>query len=520
MTIAQLDPADSVAMGRWFDLMAAVTRHDLPDFPAPSPREHAARFEHPWPASAEEVRSLPGGVARDEAGYRWLTDRAHRPGLTSIRYRYRLGDRPEGDEVALADGYSLVRWLDAVPGEIIGDIAALQSRLTADAPTGDLTAEQELHDADRVRAQEATQLGRGHHWYSTAARHDATGRIVARTKLSFEEEDDTHARQRVTIVEPAHRSRRLGLAVKAANHAYARGHEPALRVIESWNAEENTHMRAVNCGICPISKTLLPSVASPTTGDARSWPMRDATGSMALLRVASGLVLPHFASHLVFHLAEFRAGQGVVPGWIEGTHVSQADGPHDAPRPGIHGHRLRDHAALPDGVEGVPQKGAGRFAGQALPPEPADKAVTEFGLERVVGPIGAVGRRKHHEPDEGGVGLRLRCRRTAPAAIGSEGHPVAQAVDLSREGDPLRVGGGHLRAGPGSPVEVTQHLSIGVESNLELEVPVGQRNHQETGSAQNRLRHPATITHRRPPRDGICIGFRNRRCAPTRPALL
>jgi GNAT superfamily N-acetyltransferase len=307
MTIAQLDPADSVAMGRWYDLAAAVTRHDRPDFPAPSRREHAARFEHPWPASAEEVllardgdrvvgaasyllpqaenlstaylqlivhprhrrrgigtrllaevyaaarrhdrslvevetvRSLPGGVARDEAGYRWLTDRAHRPGLTSIRYRCRVGDQPGG---ALADGYSLVRWRDAVPAEIIGDIAALQSRLTADAPTGDLTAEQEPHDADRVRAQEATQLGRGHHWYSTAARHDATGRIVARTKLSFEADDDTHARQRVTIVEPDHRGRRLGLAVKAANHAYARGHEPALRVIDSWNAEENTHMRA------------------------------------------------------------------------------------------------------------------------------------------------------------------------------------------------------------------------------------------------------------------------------------
>jgi len=163
MTITQLDPADSVAMGRWYDLMVAVTRHDLPDFPPPSRREHTARFEHPWPASTEAallawdgdrvvgaawfllpqaenlsmaylqlivhprhrrrgigprlleevyaaarrhgrrlieietVRALPGGVTRDEAGYRYLTTRGHQPGATSIRYRCRIADHPAGD---------------------------------------------------------------------------------------------------------------------------------------------------------------------------------------------------------------------------------------------------------------------------------------------------------------------------------------------------------------------------------------------------------------------------------------
>lgn len=326
MTITRLEPADSAAMGQWYDLIVEVTGHDIPDFPAPSRREHTARFAYPWPATTEEallardgdravgaasyvlpqaenlstvhlelivhpryrrrgigtglladvyaaarrhhrslievqtVRALPGGVARDEAGYRYLTNRAHQPGLTSIRSRCEVADDSAGDEAALteawarADGYSLVQWRDAVPEEIIGDVAALQSRLTLDAPTGDLAAEQEVHDTDRVRAQEATQLGRGHRWYSTAARHDATGRIVARTKLAFESDDDAHARQRVTIVEPAHRGRRLGLIVKSANHAYTRAHEPGLRVIDAWNAEDNTHMRTVNAklGFRPV----------------------------------------------------------------------------------------------------------------------------------------------------------------------------------------------------------------------------------------------------------------------------
>lgn len=305
----------SEAMDRWYDLAVAVVRHDRPDFPAPSRREHMARFAYPWPATAEEALlawdgdrvvgaasyQLPQAenagtlslelivhpehrrrgigtrlleevyaaarrhrrslveveTVQDAAAYRYLVERGHRPGLTSIRSRCRVDDAAKLAEAwPCADGYSLVQWRDAVPDEIIGDVAALQSRLMVDAPTGALAVEQQRYDADRVRAQERTERGRGFRWYSTAARHDATGRIVARTKLSFEADDDAHARQRITIVEPAHRGHRLGLSVKAANHAYARAGEPALRVVDAWNAEENTHMRAVNAllGFEPVDR--------------------------------------------------------------------------------------------------------------------------------------------------------------------------------------------------------------------------------------------------------------------------
>jgi hypothetical protein len=149
----------------------------------------------------EVVHGLPGGDARDDAGYRYLVKRSHRPGVTDIRSRCEVGVSSNGLH-APARGYSLVQWRDAVPDEIIDDFAALQSRLIADAPTGDLAVEQEVYDADRVRRQEAAQVGRGHRSYSTAARHDGTGQIVACTKLSFESDDDAFARQRVTIVEP------------------------------------------------------------------------------------------------------------------------------------------------------------------------------------------------------------------------------------------------------------------------------------------------------------------------------
>jgi predicted GNAT family acetyltransferase len=208
------------------------------------------------------VRTLPGGVARDEVGYRYLTNRSHQPGATDLRSRLHLADHPADTEAILvearthADGYSLVQWRDAVPDELVDDVAALQSRLMLDAPTGDLAVDQQVYDAGRVRRQEASELGRGHRSYSTAARHDATGRIVARTKLAFEADDNAHARQRTTIVEPAHRGHRLGLLVKAANHLYARSNEPALRASDAWNAEDNTPMRVVNTtlGFRPVDR--------------------------------------------------------------------------------------------------------------------------------------------------------------------------------------------------------------------------------------------------------------------------
>ena len=148
MPITQLDPADSVAMSQW---RRGIGTRLLEEVFAAARRHRRSLIE------IEAVRALPGSVARDEAGYRYLTNRAHQPGVTSVRSRCRLADRGGSDEATLAeawapaDGYSLVQWRDA---------------------------------------------------------------------------------------------------------AYARVNEPALRVIDAWNAEENTSMRAVNTmlGFQPVDR--------------------------------------------------------------------------------------------------------------------------------------------------------------------------------------------------------------------------------------------------------------------------
>ena len=89
-------------------------------------------------------------------------------------------------------------------------------------------------------------VARGERSYHAAVRHDATGALVAWTILGLEPTVADHAWQFLTVVDPAHRGHRLGLAVKLANLRYALGHEPALRAIDTWNAAANRHMIAIN----------------------------------------------------------------------------------------------------------------------------------------------------------------------------------------------------------------------------------------------------------------------------------
>ncbi len=52
--------------------------------------------------------------------------------------------------------------------------------------------------------------------------------------------------QEITIVDPAHRGHRLGLAVKLANLDFLAERAPDVRTIRTSNAQENAPMIAVN----------------------------------------------------------------------------------------------------------------------------------------------------------------------------------------------------------------------------------------------------------------------------------
>ncbi len=158
-----------------------------------------------------------------------------------------LPERLAGLRVAAgqhATGYSLVSWIGASAADTLDDQALLSAAM-ADAPR-DEGVEPEASDPGRITDLEGICLGSGQQFYSVAARHDATGRLVAITQILVEPDTPDWGFQMDTAVLPAHRGHRLGLLVKAEMLDLLAEHEPTVRHILTGNAESNRHMVAIN----------------------------------------------------------------------------------------------------------------------------------------------------------------------------------------------------------------------------------------------------------------------------------
>ncbi len=172
------------------------------------------------------------------------------PGLEETRSRLdmRTLDQPRLDAMLAdawshADGYRLMLWTGVPPDEVIDDVAYLDGRLFADAPTGDLVWEPEKVDAERIREGELSRLRRGRATYHAGALHG--DRLVAWTVICGDD-GPAHAWQNNTLVDPPHRGHRLGQLVKLANLAQIRELRPGLEAIDTYNAASNEHMLRIN----------------------------------------------------------------------------------------------------------------------------------------------------------------------------------------------------------------------------------------------------------------------------------
>lgn len=153
------------------------------------------------------------------------------------------------EAVAHSAGYSLVQWAGPTPEPHLDAVAALESRMTTDAPFDDLVWEQEVYDANKIRAQDAAKQARGLRSYSTAAVHDESGAVVGFTCVVVPGDVAWAADQWQTIVLPEHRGHRLGMLLKIANLRFLQEHEPAVRRIDTWNADSNAPMLRVNLAL-------------------------------------------------------------------------------------------------------------------------------------------------------------------------------------------------------------------------------------------------------------------------------
>jgi RimJ/RimL family protein N-acetyltransferase len=149
------------------------------------------------------------------------------------------------DDAARAHpAYTLRSWSGPVPDDLLEGWARLTSTLVTEAPTGDLEVE-----------QEAVIERQGRTKYNTVAL-SATGEVVAYSDLATTIHEPDRAYQWGTLVDPAHRGHRLGVAVKVANLQLLQRERPDVRRLTTYNAEVNSHMIGVNeaMGFRPVAR--------------------------------------------------------------------------------------------------------------------------------------------------------------------------------------------------------------------------------------------------------------------------
>ena len=103
-----------------------------------------------------------------------------------------------------------------------------------------------MFSADRIAAYETAQLNAGLRLHRYLARHRTTGELAGNTVVAVEEERPHIGHQQDTSVVASHRGHRLGLLLKTAMLLHLADAEPQVRTIDTFNAESNDHMIAVN----------------------------------------------------------------------------------------------------------------------------------------------------------------------------------------------------------------------------------------------------------------------------------
>jgi GNAT superfamily N-acetyltransferase len=150
------------------------------------------------------------------------------------------------DARAIPAGYTLLTFGNYWPDEHLDDRCELGRRMSIDAPMGEHELEEEVWDADRVRALEASLTAQNRAKVTTAARHDDTGRLVGFTEVAIPLGAPESAWQHDTLVMREHRGHGLGFAMKLANFFVVLEQHPEVRRINTWNAVDNAPMIAVN----------------------------------------------------------------------------------------------------------------------------------------------------------------------------------------------------------------------------------------------------------------------------------
>ena len=89
-------------------------------------------------------------------------------------------------------------------------------------------------------------MTQGRRQVATLAVSEKTGRAAGFTEIGVSRFAQETAYQWETLVDREHRGHGLGLVLKAHNHRLLAEQSPQTRWLNTWNAETNTHMVAIN----------------------------------------------------------------------------------------------------------------------------------------------------------------------------------------------------------------------------------------------------------------------------------
>lgn len=185
-----------------------------------------------------------GAAIAARHGYTWAAQ--------DVQRRQHLAACPDGwrDELArhtagAAAAYELIELAGPIPDDLLAPMVTLWSAIN-DAPTDELDVEDEVFDADRIRGYEGAQAAAGIRLHHVIARHRESGELAGHTVVGVEEERPHRAHQHDTSVTLAHRGHRLGYVLKARMMDRLLREEPQVTTVDTWNAESNSHMIAVN----------------------------------------------------------------------------------------------------------------------------------------------------------------------------------------------------------------------------------------------------------------------------------
>ncbi|MDO4887293.1 MAG: hypothetical protein Q3979_01075 [Actinomycetaceae bacterium] len=193
----------------------------------------------PIPGTDDRVRPRPDAVSAclAERGFspvhsEWLT-------VLDVDAALEATARP-------VEGYELVTFTSPqTPPELREELARIYALASTDMPSGEMSVEPEVWDAERVACKDERARRAGHDWIITAVR-PVGGELVGWTHLVLPRSTPRAAMQEGTLIRADHGRRGLASWIKRANLAAMKDAFPKVERIMTFNDGDNRAVIAMN----------------------------------------------------------------------------------------------------------------------------------------------------------------------------------------------------------------------------------------------------------------------------------